>query len=576
MASPRRIVYRQVGDILLEKGIITPEQLQAALAQQKKRDGFLGEVLISLGYATEEDIAACLAIQYGFAYVALGGISIEPEIIKLIPVETARHFQIVPLHKMNDILTVAMADPLNVFAVDYLISLTGCKIESVIASTKDISNTISRFYSTAKTSENIIDDILKQIPSADIEVIKSENIKSAADLKDLTEADKEEPVVKVTNSILIDAVQNKASDVLIEPQENALRIRFRMDGLMREQKSPDRNILPYLVSRIKVMANLDISEHRLPQEGRFKVKVGGTEIDFRVSILPTATGESIVLRILDKSQAIMDMQKLGFDAVTLSVLRNAAYMPHGMVLICGPTGSGKTTTLYSILQYVNAPQKNIITVEDPIECQLEGINQVPARPEIGLTFASALRSILRQDPNIIMIGEIRDAETLDIAIKSALTGHLVLSTLHTNTAAGSIMRLLNMGAEPFLITASLVCILAQRLIRKICPYCKEPYQLKPEVAQKLGLDETNGPIVLYHGKGCQRCFNSGYSGRVSIGEVISLSGSIRDMILKGATEDAIKEKARLEGMKTLRENGMVHVLAGATTLEEILRVTIGD
>jgi type IV pilus assembly protein PilB len=575
MASPRRIVYRQVGDILLEKGIITPEQLQAALAQQKKRDGFLGEVLISLGYATEEDIAACLAIQYGFSYVALGGINIEPEVLKLIPAETARHFQIVPLHKMNDVLTVAMADPLNVYAVDYLISLTGCKIESVIASTKDISNTISRFYSSSQTSANIIDDILKEIPASEIEVIRNETNKPA-ELKELTSADKEEPVVKVTNSILIDAVKNRASDVLIEPQENALRIRFRMDGLMREQKSPDKSILPFLISRIKVMANLDISEHRLPQEGRFKVKIGGAEIDFRVSIMPTATGESIVLRILDKSQAIMDMQKLGFDNVTLSVLRNASYLPHGMMLVCGPTGSGKTTTLYSILQYINAPQKNIITVEDPIECQMEGINQVPARPEIGLTFASALRSILRQDPNIIMIGEIRDAETLDIAIKSALTGHLVLSTLHTNTAAGTIMRLLNMGAEPFLITASLVCILAQRLIRKICPYCKESYQLKPEVAEKLGLDSSNGPVVLYRGKGCQSCFNSGYSGRLSIGEVISLSGPIRDMILKGATEDAIKEKARIEGMKTLRENGMVHVLAGTTTLEEILRVTIGD
>ncbi|MDD4908463.1 MAG: ATPase, T2SS/T4P/T4SS family [Candidatus Omnitrophica bacterium] len=575
MASPRRIVYRQVGDILLEKGIITPEQLQAALAQQKKRDGFLGEVLISLGYATEEDIAACLAIQYGFSYVALGGVNIEPEIIKLIPAETARHFQIVPLYKMNDILTVAMADPLNVFAIDYLISLTGCKIESVIASAKDISNTISRFYSAAKSSANVIDDILKQIPAANIEVISAEKDKFA-ELKELTSADKEEPVVKITNAILIEAVKNKSSDVLIEPQENAIRVRFRMDGLMREQSSPERSVLPFLVSRIKVMANLDISEHRLPQEGRFKVKIGGTEIDFRVSIIPTASGESIVLRLLDKSQAIMDMQKLGFDNVTLSVLRNASYLPHGMILVCGPTGSGKTTTLYSILQYVNAPQKNIITVEDPIECQLEGINQVPARAEIGLTFASALRSILRQDPNIIMIGEIRDAETLDIAIKSALTGHLVLSTLHTNTAAGSVMRLLNMGAEPFLITASLVCILAQRLIRKICPYCKEQYQLKAEVARKLGLDSSNGPIILSRGKGCQSCYNSGYSGRVAIAEVISLTGAIREMILKGATEDAIKEKARQEGMKTLRENGMAHVLAGTTTLEEILRVTIGD
>ncbi len=575
MASPRRIVYRQVGDILLEKGIITSEQLQAALAQQKKKDGFLGEILISLGYVTEEDIAACLAIQYGFSYVALGGITIEPDVLKLIPAETARHYQIVPLHKVGDALTVAMADPLNIFAVDYLVSLTGCKIESVIASSKDISNAISKFYSPTKSAENVLDDILSEIPSTGLEVVQSEKIKSV-ELKDLTDSDKEDPVVKVTNSILIEAVNNKASDVLIEPQENSVRIRFRMDGLLREQKAPDRSVFPYLVSRIKVMANLDISEHRLPQEGRFKVKISAVEIDFRVSILPSATGESIVLRLLDKSQAIMDMQKLGFDPVSLSVMRNASYMPHGMILICGPTGSGKTTTLYSILQYVNAPQKNIITVEDPIECQMEGINQVPAKPEIGLTFASALRSILRQDPNIIMIGEIRDGETLDIAIKSALTGHLVLSTLHTNTAAGSIMRILNMGAEPFLITASLVCILAQRLIRKICPYCKEAYQMRCDVATQLGMDCSKGPITLYRGKGCQRCYNSGYSGRLAIGEVISMSPAIREMVLKGATEDAIKEKARTEGMKTLRENGMAHVLAGATTLEEILRVTVGD
>lgn len=575
MTSPRRVVFRQVGEILLEKGIITPEQLDEALMLQRRRDGFIGEILIGLGYASEEDIAGCLAIQYGFPYERLGSIDVDPEIIKAIPLEVARHYQIVPLSKNEDILRIAMADPLNVFAIDYLISLTGCKIDSVIATPKDISTAISRLYSDAKITENIIDDILKEISTSPIELVQSKKDKFP-DLQDITVADREAPVVRVTNGMLVDAVKKKASDILIEPLELSLRIRFRIDGLMREQSSPDRSIYPFLVSRLKVMSNLDIAEHRLPQEGRFKVKIAGEEIDFRVSILPSATGESIVLRILDKSQAIVDMQKLHFDDATLSLLRNAAYLPHGMLLICGPTGSGKTTTLYSILQYINAPQKNIVTVEDPIECQMEGINQVPARPEIGLTFAAALRSILRQDPNIIMIGEIRDAETLDIAIKSALTGHLVLSTLHTNTAAGSIVRLLNMGAEPYLITASLICILAQRLIRKICPHCKESYTLKAEVAEKLGLTNASEPIQLYHGKGCKECFNSGYSGRIAIGEVIPLTAAVRELIMKGAQEEAIKSKARLEGMKTLRENGLVHVLNGLTTLEEVLRVTIAD
>jgi type II secretory ATPase GspE/PulE/Tfp pilus assembly ATPase PilB-like protein len=377
--------------------------------------------------------------------------------------------------------------------------------------------------------------------------------------------------------ILEEAVKKKASDILIEPFSKRLRVRFRIDGILHEEKAPPRNIHNSIVSRIKVMSDLNIAEHRLPQDGRFKVKFSGKEIDFRVSILPSSFGEKVAVRILDKSQVTLNLEKLGFTKDIITLLSKMAKMPHGMMLICGPTGSGKTTTLYSILKLVDSPDKNIVTVEDPVEFQIDGINQVTARTEIGLTFSAALRSILRQDPNVIMIGEIRDYETVDIAIKSALTGHLVLSTLHTTTAAGAVVRLVNMGVEPYLINSSLICVVAQRLVRKICAHCKEEYILKKDLADTFKLGAANSKdIKFYRGKGCPSCFNTGYIGRIGIAEVLVLSAAVRNLILSRAQEHVIKQKARLEGMRTLREDGMAQALKGITTLEEVLRVTAPD
>jgi type II secretory ATPase GspE/PulE/Tfp pilus assembly ATPase PilB-like protein len=369
----------------------------------------------------------------------------------------------------------------------------------------------------------------------------------------------------------------KSSDILIEPFGKKIRLRFRVDGILREQEAPPKNMYTSIVSRIKVISDLDIAEHRLPQDGRFKVAMFGREVDFRVSVLPSSFGEKVALRILDKSQAMLDLDKLGFGEGLVGQVKKVAKLPHGMMLVCGPTGSGKTTTLYSILKFVDSPQKNLVTVEDPVEYQLEGINQVAARPDIGLTFASALRSILRQDPNIIMIGEIRDFETVDIAIKSALTGHLVLSTLHTTTAAGAIARLTNMGVEPYLINSSLVCVVAQRLVRRICSYCKEEYPVKKEMLDSLKLNLDNAKkTAFFRGRGCPNCFNTGYSGRVGIAEILLLTPPIRQFITERAQEHVIKKQARKEGMRTLREEGVRAVLEGETTIEEVIRVTAPD
>jgi len=374
--------------------------------------------------------------------------------------------------------------------------------------------------------------------------------------------------------ILEESVKKKSSDILIEPWDKRMRVRFRIDGVLHEQAAPPWNMHNSIVSRIKVMSELNIAEHRLPQDGRFKAKIMGREIDFRISVLPSSFGEKVAIRILDKAQATLDLTKLGFSEGTIAVLKKMAKLPHGMILVCGPTGSGKTTTLYSILKFVDDPHKNIVTVEDPVEYQLEGINQVTVKPDIGLTFAAALRSILRQDPNVIMIGEVRDFDTVDIAIKSALTGHLVISTLHTTTSAGAIIRLVNMGVEPYLIDSSLVCVIGQRLVRKVCPYCREKYSLSKDVAASLKMDVKDP--VFFKAKGCPQCFNTGYKGRLAISEVLVMSAKVRELVIAREQEHAIKQQARSEGMRTLREEGLSMALAGLTTLEEVLRVTAAD
>jgi type IV pilus assembly protein PilB len=568
--------------ILINNKLLTQEQLNHALDEQKKKGGRLSEIIVGLGFIKENDLTLILSQGLGLPLMDIKRFKIDPEVIKIIPWDVARHYQIAPISKMGDTLTVAMADPLNVFAIDHIRSLTGYKINSIIANAKDILQALEQTYPDA--AGGVIDGLLKEISTTSIELVKQEK-EELPTTEELTRGINEVPVIKITDFILESAVRKRASDILIEQMEKALRIRFRIDGVLHEEKAPARFMHPLIVSRIKIMSELNIAEHRLPQEGRFKARIDSKEVDFRVSILPSSLGEKASLRILDKAQVTLDIEKLGFNEEVVTILKRASRYPHGMILSCGPTGSGKTTTLYSILKFVDTPEKNIVTVEDPVEYQLEGINQVSIRPEIGLTFASALRSILRQDPNIIMVGEIRDLETVDIAIKAALTGHLVLSTLHTNTAIGSIVRLANMDVEPYLLTASLICVIAQRLVRRICPECKEKYILKPEIIKKLklilpdGADKTKcltEGIELFRGKGCKHCFNMGYSGRAGIAEVMMLTPAVKELILSRAVESAIKEKTRAEGMRTLREVGLSFVYKGITTLEEVLRVTTSD
>jgi len=566
---------RLVG-LLINNKIISKSQLDAALNAQKEKGGSLKNILIQSGFITEKDLMAVLSQGLGIPFISLARFKIDAELLKLIPRDTANKYQIMPVSKVGNILTVAMADPLNIFATDDLRSLTGCEIGTIIASQKEVQDAIDQYY--GENTHEAIEELMENMKTQEMEIIQVGGFaEEKVDSERLFKLVEEAPVVKLTNMILENGIRARSSDILIEPMENAVRVRYRVDGVLREAEALPKNTHESIVSRIKVMSELNIAERRLPQDGRFRLHVNNNNIDFRVSILPSSKGEKVALRVLDKSQATLDIDKLGFNGDALDRLKKCAARPHGMILVCGPTGSGKTTTLYSLMKYVHSPEKNLITVEDPIEYQIEGINQVTARPDVGLTFASALRSILRQDPDVIMIGEIRDFETVDIAIKSALTGHLVLSTLHTNTAPGSVVRLINMGCEPFLISASLIAIVAQRLIRRLCPKCKEAYGPTDALCQRLGIDAKKMQNEsFYRAKGCKACLNTGYVGRVGICEVLPITSAIRDLVLKRSRENEVRQVARNEGMKTLREDGLLKVMAGATSLEEVLRVTMTD
>ena len=560
-------IKERLSEILIKKGAITEEKLNQALLVQKEKGGSLGDILVSLGAITQRDLLAILSQELGIPPISLSKFKIDPEITKFIPKKIAANYQIMPISKMGNVLTVAMADPLNVFALDDIKNVTGMDITPIITTQDDVRAAIDQHYGSAATST--IEELVKE---TNIELISSrkqdENIEAASTVADT-------PVVKLTSAIVLDATKARASDILIEPMEDHLRVRYKIDGIFRETQSLPRTIQSGIISRIKVMSNLNIAERRLPQDGRFKIKIQEREVDFRVSTVPTAFGEKVALRVLDKSQAMLDVDKLGFEKEPLDELKKASRRPHGMILVCGPAGSGKTTTLYSVLKHIDAPEKNFVTVEDPVEYLLPGINQVNINTNIGLTYAATLRSILRQDPNVIMVGEIRDLETVDIAIKAALTGHLVLSTLHTNTAPGVIMRLMNMGVEPFLISSSVALVAAQRLVRKVCPRCKEAHEVPKTMLEKLKIKAPEN-VKFYKGKGCDYCFKTGFRGRVGLIEAVTVNAELRELIAKRAHESNIYEAARKAGLITLRESGLRKVFEGTTTLEEVLRVTLGE
>ena len=560
-------IKERLSEILIKKGAITEEKLNQALLVQKEKGGSLGDILVSLGAITQRDLLAILSQELGIPPISLSKFKIDPEITKFIPKKIAANYQIMPISKMGNVLTVAMADPLNVFALDDIKNVTGMDITPIITTQDDVRAAIDQHYGSAATST--IEELVKE---TNIELISSrkqdENIEAASTVADT-------PVVKLTSAIVLDATKARASDILIEPMEDHLRVRYKIDGIFRETQSLPRTIQSGIISRIKVMSNLNIAERRLPQDGRFKIKIQEREVDFRVSTVPTAFGEKVALRVLDKSQAMLDVDKLGFEKEPLDELKKASRRPHGMILVCGPAGSGKTTTLYSVLKHIDAPDKNFVTVEDPVEYLLPGINQVNINTNIGLTYAATLRSILRQDPNVIMVGEIRDLETVDIAIKAALTGHLVLSTLHTNTAPGVIMRLMNMGVEPFLISSSVALVAAQRLVRKVCPRCKEAHEVPKTMLEKLKIKAPEN-VKFYKGKGCDYCFKTGFRGRVGLIEAVTVNAELRELIAKRAHESNIYEAARKAGLITLRESGLRKVFEGTTTLEEVLRVTLGE
>lgn len=562
--------------ILIREKIIRKEDLDKALEEQDKKGGELSKILVELKLITEDQLAHILSQGLDMPPIDISRLKIDPLVVKIIPRDVAAKYQIIPISKIGNNLTLAMADPMNILAIDNIKALTGMSITPIVGRTSQILHTIDQYYSD--DSSSTLEAIIKDIRDAEeIELIKETGMDAGhGAVEELTQ---DAPLIKLTDTIIQQAVTAKASDVFVEPMEKHLRIRYRIDGVIREIEKMSKDLLFPVVSRIKVISNLDISEHRLPQDGRFKTIISGDkEVDFRVSVLPTAYGEKVVLRVLDKTSGTLDLEKLGFSEDALRRLKESSKKPHGMILSCGPTGSGKTTTLYSILKFIDSPQINIVTVEDPVEYQMKGMNQVNVKPLLGLTFAASLRSILRQDPDVIMIGEIRDSETLDIAVKAALTGHLVVSSLHTTTAAGSVIRMMNMGIEPFLLCSSVNSIIGQRLVRRVCPFCFELYHVPKELSQRVGFDRITKAkdIQVVRGKGCKKCFNTGYSGRVVISEVLILTSKVKEQILQRRGELRIKDIGRREGMKTMREDGLEKAMSHMTSLEEVLRVTAPD
>ncbi|MFT3743733.1 MAG: type IV-A pilus assembly ATPase PilB [Pyrinomonadaceae bacterium] len=620
----------KLGEILVRENLITPDQLRETLEYQRANGGRLGSNLVRLGYVSDDVVTAVLSRQYGVPSINLDLFQIDADVIKLISEDVAMKYSVLPISKVGATLTLAMADPTNVFAMDDIKFMTGLNVEPVIASETSIQLAIAKYYS-GSTEIDIFDAAFaveverngvtangngngngngasrngvpkhgpkvavaeERITSADLDVsldrfefngedteefeVVEEN--DEIDLAALARASEDAPVVRLVNVLLVDSLRRGASDIHVEPYEKDFRIRFRIDGVLYDVMHPPMKIRDPLISRLKIMSKLDISEKRLPQDGRIKIKVKvdnrSRELDFRVSTLPTLFGEKVVLRLLDKDKLMLDMTKLGFEAESLEKFKRAIANPYGMVLVTGPTGSGKTNTLYSALQSLNTPETNIMTAEDPVEFNLQGINQVQMKEQIGLNFAAALRSFLRQDPNIVLVGEIRDFETAEIAIKAALTGHLVLSTLHTNDAPSTVSRLVNMGIEPFLVATSVNIIQAQRLIRRICSNCKEEVQMPAEALVEVGFSrEEAGELKIYKGKGCTTCNNTGFKGRVGLYEVMEITDDLRELIIIGASAMELRKKAIELGMITLRESGLHKIREGITTIEEVVKETV--
>jgi type IV pilus assembly protein PilB len=564
----------RLGELLVKEQLITPLQLRRAVDSQRGSGGRLGHELTKLGYIDENELTSFLSKQYGVPSVNLSDIELDPDVLKLLPKEVVTRHQVVPVNRSGSTLIVAMADPSNIFAIDDIKFITKFHIEVVVASEQAIADAIEQYYTSTVSFDEVMMDFDADDEEFDFEQDDEEDI----NVLDLEKSAGDAPVVKLVNLILLDAIRKNASDIHVEPYEKSMRIRYRIDGVLYEVMKPPLKLKNAIISRFKIMSNLDIAERRLPQDGRIKMKLGrGKEMDFRVSVLPVLWGEKIVLRLLDKSNLQLDMTKLGFEAKVLAQYKEMIAKPFGMILITGPTGSGKTTTLYSTLSELNKTTTNICTAEDPVEFNLFGINQVQMHDDIGLNFASSLRSFLRQDPDIIMVGEIRDFETAEIAVKAALTGHLVLSTLHTNDAPSSVSRMLNMGIEPFLVASSVNVIGAQRLARKICKDCREPLEVPRQVLIDLGVTpERLDEYQVYRGKGCGTCNNTGYKGRIGLYEIMFFNDEIGEFVLNGASTLELKREAVRQGMKTLRMSGIEKIGEGMTSIEEVVRVTAPD
>ena len=593
----------RIGELLLKEKRISAEQLQEALSFQGTNGGKLGANLVALGYVKDEEITALLSKHYGVPSIALNQFEIDPAVIKLVPSETARKYQIVPLCRAGATLTIAMTDPTNVFAMDDVKFMTGYNVEPVVASENAVLGSIEKYYGASAapsaapsrggnqagqvvqdSGESALDFAARSLTEMPTMLGDAGDVEVLEDLEEisaemLTRQGEEAPVIKLVNVVLMSAISKGASDIHIEPYEKEYRIRYRIDGILYNIMAPPLKMRDAITSRIKIMAKLDIAEKRLPQDGRIKIRFSDNgqakDIDFRVSSLPTLFGEKIVMRLLDKGKLMLDMTKLGFEPEALKKLDTQIHKPWGMVLVTGPTGSGKTNTLYSSISKINTSETNIMTAEDPVEFNLLGVNQVQVREAIGLNFAAALRSFLRQDPNIILVGEIRDFETAEIAVKAALTGHLVLSTLHTNDAPSTINRLMNMGIEPFLVASSLNLVCAQRLVRRVCVNCKVDDAHAAPALEKVGFDKTDASSVIpKKGTGCEKCNKTGYKGRVGLYEVMEITDELRELILVGASALELRRKAIEEGMITLRGSGLRKIKEGVTTIEEVLRETV--